>query len=627
MLQAIREHAQGWIAKVILGLIALTFAVWGVDWYFTGSGQGKPAAEVGDTEISERDFAQTVSQQQEAMGIRPTQPSELTALRRQVIDQMIGTELMRAAAESAGLTVSEAQIQSVLGGIEAFQEQGQFSEARLDNWLRSRGMSRSEFLAMLRQDVLMRQIQFAYGEGAAMPAARAGLLGKLLSQEREVQELVFATQSYINGVKLDDTAVAAHYEANKQNYALPAQVRIAYLTLSLDGLKGQSHVTESEARQYYEANSARYQEPEQRRASHILLRADPNDAAALSKARAEAERLLKEVKSAPDRFAELAGKHSQDPVSAAQGGDLGNFTRETMVKPFADTVFSMKAGEISNLVQTEFGFHIIRLTSVTPGTKLSFDVVKPEILEELSEQAAQRKFAETADRFGNMVYEQPDNLDAAAKEFQLTIQESGWIAQKPGEGQTGPFANERLLEAVFSSEAIEKKQNTEAIEVAPNTLVSARVLEHRPEGVRPLAEVAAGIKLQLTAEAARKLALAAGESALKTAQAGQALAGLGPKVTVSRMQPQQVPPEGLKAIFRSAAGKLPAYVGTETRDGYRLYRINQVAQPPVDPQQAEGIRRDMVRLVAQEELRAYMEHARSQARIKINQDVVDQKAE
>lgn len=625
MLQSIREHAQGWIAKVILGLIALTFAVWGVDWYFQGGSQGKPAAVVNDGEISERDFAQALQQQQEALGIKSDQAAQNRALRQQVLDQLVNTRLLQDSAVKAGLTVSDAQITAVLASLEPFQDKGVFSEARLDNWLRSRGMSKAQFISMLTQDVMLRQVQFAYGEGTIVPSRRAEMLGSLLSQQREVQEAVFDQQRFINAVQVDDKAVAAHYDAHQQDYATPAQVRLRYLVLSLDDLKTQIRISEAEARQHFEANPTRYQEPEQRRASHILIRAEAGDANTRQAARAEAQRLLAKVRAAPRTFAELASKHSQDPVSAAQGGDLGSFTRDAMVKPFADAVFAMKVGDISEVVESEFGFHIIQLTGITPGSRLGFDLVKGEIMDELAGQAAQRQFAEAADRFGNMVYEQPDSLEPAAKEFKLTVQESGWISRK--DAQPALLANSRLLDAVFDQQAITGKQNTEAIEVAPNTLVAARVLEHRPAGQRPLAEVAAEIRLKLRAEAARKMAIAEGEAALKAARSGQAPTGMSAPMVVSRMKPLNLPPEGLKLVFAAPAGKLPQYVGGESREGYRLYRINRVTPAQVNPEQVKLIRQDLVRLAAQEEMRAYLEDARAKARITLNQGLLDNKTE
>ncbi|MCU0841259.1 MAG: SurA N-terminal domain-containing protein [Thiobacillaceae bacterium] len=626
MLEAIREHAKGWIAKIILGLIALTFAFWGVDSYLGGSGQAEPAATVNGDEIGQSEYFDAVQQQREALQIKNASEADEKALRKQVIDQMVNTRLLVGAAQDAGLRITDAQAEVFLAGQEVFQENGKLSPAKLDAWLRGRGMSEDYFANMVRNDLLIRQVQSAYGEGAVVSNTSAQQLGRLLAQKREIQEVLFDINRYLNSVQVDDKAVEAEYNAHRQDYGTPAQVRVQYAVLSTDLLSSQIQIDEAVARQYYEQNQARYQEPEQRRAAHILIKIEPGtDAKARQAAQDKATRLLREVQANAARFAELARANSEDPVSGQQGGDLGAFTREMMVKPFADAVFSMKPGEIRGLVETEFGFHIIRLDGVIPGAKLGFDLVKGEILDELRKQEAQRHFAEAADRFSNLVYEQPDSLEPAAKELRLTLQESGWVSRKAAE--PGFLAHPRLMEALFSEESLRGKHNTEAVEVAPNVLVAARVLEHRPEGTRPLQEVAAEIRLKLTAKAAREQAVAAGQQALKAAQAGQAPTGMGAPMTVSRMQPLNLPAEAIKAVFKADASRLPAYVGLDSREGYRLYRINRVIQGETGPDQVKLIRRDLQRLTAQEELRLFLEQARGQAKIRINQDVVEKKAD
>lgn len=623
MLETIRSHAQGWIAKIILGFIALTFAVWGVNWYFEGGGQTAPAIIVNGEAVTQQEFSDALKQLREATNADPEADK---ALRERVVEQLVNTRLLTTAALRAGMQVTDAQVSAFLAGIEIFQENGQFSQQRLDAWLRSRGLSPAYFMQMVRQDLLLRQVQSAYGEGAVVTQASAARLGALLAQSREVQERLFDLNQYINSVRIDDQAIAAEYNAHRQDYMTPAQLRVQYLMLTPDVLAEQVKVDEAAARQYYEANPARFQEPEQRRASHILIKADASmDAQARQAARARAEQLLQEVRANPGRFAALAKQHSQDPVSAERGGDLGAFTREMMVKPFADAVFAMQPGEIRGLVETEFGYHIIRLDAIIPGSQLGFAVVKDELINELRQQEAQRRFADAADRFSNLVYEHPESLEAAAKELQLNIQESGWISRK--EAQPRVLGNPKLLDALFSPDAIDKRHNTEAIEVAPNVLVAARVIEHRPEGQRPLAEVAGEIRLKLAARAAREQAIAAGQAALKAAQAGNEPDGLTAPISLSRMQPLNLPPEAVKAIFKAKVDKTPTYVGVETREGYRLYRINRVTQQAVSPEQVGLIRRDLQRMVAQEEMRAYLEDLRSKAEIKINKEVTEQKAD
>lgn len=624
MLEAIRERAQGWIARVILGLLVLTFAVWGVESYIKGSGEAPPAAKVNGGEISQRDFVKSLKEQAEAMRQQTGAKVDDKALRAKVMEQMVNTTLLSQAAQKAGFSILDPQIQAVLSGIEVFQEGGKFSSARLDSWLRSQGMSQKQLMAMIAQDLLLKQIQIGYGEGAVAPMPVAVRLNALLAQQREVNEAGFDRKDFLKSASIDDKAVQAEYDAHKNEYATPASLRVQYLVLSQAALEEKVQISDDQARKFYEANAARFQEPERRRASHILIKIDAGaDAKGREAAKTKAGQILAEVKQSPARFGELARKYSQDPGSREKGGDLGSFTRDMMVKPFSDAAFQMQQGAVSGLVETQFGYHIIRLDGIVPGAKMGYETVKGDIQKELRQQEAQHRFIDAAEHFSNMVYEQPDSLDAAAKEFGLKIQESTWFNRKSA---PAPLANERLLEAVFSEDAQKKRQNIEAVEVAPNTLVSARVVDYRAAGQRPLAEVAGEIRQKLSAEKARKLAIETGMKALESARAGQALNWSAP-MTVSRMKPLDLPPAAVKAIFQAATAKLPAYVGTETAEGYRVYRINRVTAGQAEPEMAKRIRGDIRRLVAQEEMRAYLEDLKARASIKIEPTALEPKAE
>ncbi|NWG86870.1 MAG: SurA N-terminal domain-containing protein [Hydrogenophilaceae bacterium] len=625
MLEAIRERAQGWIARIILGLIAVAFALWGVDWYFQGGGKEPTVATVGSSDISQRDFFEALKQQRDALGLKNNPSAELDkALRKQVVEQLIDVQLLTQASQAAGFSVSKAQLDAYLGGVELFQENGKFSQARLDAFLKSRGWSQQKLVQMVQQDMLLRQLQFAYGEGALASNTSSAQLAKLLSQQREVNEIIYDSKAFLNLIKIDDQAVEQAYNAQKQDYALPAQVRVQYLVLSQDAIKGQIQVSEASARQNYEASKARYQQAESRRASHILIQAGP-DANSKAAAKAKAEKVLQEVKAKPARFAELAKQYSDDPGSAARGGDLGNFTRDMMVKPFADAAFQMKAGEISGLIETQFGYHIIRLDGIREGALVPFDQVKAEIMRELQGQEAARKFAEMAERFSNLVYEQPESLEPAAREFKLKIEESGWLSA--GRAEPAILGNPRLIEALFSNDSLAKRQNTEAIEVAPNILVAARVLEHRPASTRPLVEVAAAIRLKLQAETAKKKAVEAGQQALQAAQNGQVPGGLSAPMTLSRMRPLNLPPTAVRAIFKADASKLPAWVGVETAEGYRLYRINRMIEGELPAEQVQQMRRDLQRLTAQTEMRAYLDGLKERFKVEVNQGALAEKTE
>jgi peptidyl-prolyl cis-trans isomerase D len=620
MLERIREHAQGWIARIILGLIALTFAFWGVDSYFKGDGQERPAAKINDHEISQREFLKSLKDQGEALRQQTGGKVEEKALRAHVMEQLVNTSLLTDAAQKDGMAIMEPQIQAVLGGIEIFQEGGKFSPTRLDSWLRSNGMSQPQLWALIAQDLLLKQVQFGYGEGAVASTRGAARLNTLLAQEREVNEAIFDGKDLLSAAKIDDQAVTAEYEAHKADYATPAAERLQYLTLSQAALEGKIQISDEQARTYYDGNSARFQEQERRHASHILIKIDSGaDAKARQATKTKAEQVLAEVKRAPAKFVELAKKYSQDPGSGEHGGDLGSFTREMMVKPFSDAAFAMKQGEISGLVESQYGYHIIRLDGIVPGAKIGFEVAKADIVRELKQQEAQRRFAESAERFSNMVYEQADNLAAAAKEFGLTIQESPWFDRNTA---PAPLNNSRLLDAVMSPDSIAKRQNSEAVEVTPNTLISARVIDYRPAGQRPLAEVAGEIRKKLAAVAARKLAIEAG----KKAQAAMDAHWSAP-MTLSRMKPLNLPPQAVKAIFSAPVAKLPAYVGSETGEGYRVYRIDRLAAGDAKPEMVQRIRADLRRLTAQEEMRAYLEDLRAKAKIKIDPSALEPKSE
>lgn len=615
MLEVIRERAKSWIAKVILALLIIPFALWGVDSYFSGSGQEKPAASVDGEDITMREFQRAVRDQKASLGGKV----EEKALRAAVMEQMVNSRVLVQSALKAGYSVSESQIAGLLAGIAAFQENGVFSQARLDAFLKSRGMSQAELMMLLREEHLLRQVQLGLATGAVAPDATATQLGKVLGQQREVSEQRYALASYAAGIQISEAEARKAYDADKTAYATPAQVRVQYAVLSMDDLAKQVSVSEAQARAYYDGNAAQFQEPERRRASHILIQAAEGDAKQRSAAKAVAQQVLAEVRKDPARFAELARRHSADPGSAAKGGDLGAFTRDMMVKPFADAVWAMQPGQISDLVESQFGFHVIRLDGVLPGARMGFAVVRDDIESTLRAQEAQKRFADAAERFSNMVYEQADSLEPVAKAFGLTLASSDWLSQQPA--APGLLSHPRLLEALFSTESLEKHHNVEAVEVAPNTLVSARVLESRPAGTRPFAEVAGVIREKLATARAKQRALEMGKTALASLRAGKsdsAVAWSAP-MSLSRMQAQSLPRPAVDAIFSAPVKNLPTYVGVELEDGYRIYRINRVTEASIPVTKMRG---DLRRVYAQEETRAYLESLKTRSSVDINPEAL-----
>jgi peptidyl-prolyl cis-trans isomerase D len=360
-------------------------------------------------------------------------------------------------------------------------------------------------------------------------------------------------------------------------------VKVEYVMLTLDDVAAQIAAPEAELKAYYEQNKATYGQPEERRASHILLTAGEGGSASdKAGARKKAEELLAQLRKNPNDFAKLAREFSKDPGSASKGGDLGFFGRNMMVKAFEDVAFKLKPGEISDIVETDFGFHIIRVDEVKPATYKPFEAVRADIEREYRRQQAQKKFAEAVEQFTNIVYEQADSLKPVADKLKLQIQTADGITRdglpaRPGAPQ---IFTPRLVQALFSDDAIKKKRNTEAIEVAPNAFVSARVVEHRPAALRPLAEVRDQIRARVERQEAARLAREAGAAKLEALRKAPSDAGFSAARTISRAAPEGLPPAALAAIMGAPADKLPAFVGAELDGGaYAVFQVVSAKLP------------------------------------------------
>jgi len=403
-------------------------------------------------------------------------------------------------------------------------------------------------------------------------------------QRREVQVARFMPADFSAKVVVSDGDIEAFYQQNPALFQAPEQATIEFVVLDLDTIKKSLVVNEADLRTYYEQNAGRLSGQEERRASHILINA-PKTASAedRKKARAKAEEVLGSARRSPDSFADLARKNSQDTGSAPNGGDLDFFARGAMVKPFEEAVFAMKKGDISDIVETEFGYHIIRLTDIKVPKTRSFEDMRAQLETELKKQQAQRKFAEVADAFTNGVYEQPDSLKPVAERLKLDIQTANNITRTPAAGASGVLASPKLLSAVFAPDSVEKKRNTEAVETAPNQLVSARIVQYTPARTKPLAEVRDAVRARLVAERSAELARKEGAAKLAAWQSNPSSAELPASLTVSREQTQQFPGKLIDAALRADASALPALVGVDLGlQGFAVVRVNKVIayEPP-----------------------------------------------
>ena len=632
MFDTVRNNKK--IVQFVLALIILPFALWGVDSYISGgSGGANEIASVGKTPISQDEFLRALNEQQERL--RPqlgnnTAVLESPEFRQGVLQELINQRLLLLHANKAQMGISNATLSGFIASLPALQVDGKFSRERYEALVAAQNMSVEQFEAMLRRDRLTQQatLPIANGTVAGNLSADRWLAAQL--EERDIAEVVLRAEQFMGDSKPDGAAIKRYYDENRKRFEQPEQVRVEYLVLSQAKLIDATKVSEADIKAAYEANAARYVKPEQRRASHILIRADKSAPAAEVKAAEEkANQVLAQLKATPADFAKLAKQHSQDPGSAANGGDLGFFGRGMMVKPFEEATYALQENQISEIVRSDFGFHIIKLTGIRPEQAQKLDEVRGEIQAELKRQAGAKLYVESAEGFSNLVYEQSDSLKPAAEKYGLSVQASDWLVK---DGQlTAPFTNPKLMQAVFSDDAVKHKRNTEAIEVAPNTLASARVVEHQPAEVIPLEKVSGVIEKVLAREAALEKAAAAGQAEVEKLNRGEKSALAWSAVrAVSRLHAPNLSKDAGLAIFSAAPKQLPAYVGTKTAAGYAVYRIDKVK--PYDPAtpgeaapRAQALRQQYNEVLAREDLINWLAVLRQQYGVQINRAALEKK--
>ena len=451
--------------------------------------------------------------------------------------------------------------------------------------------------------------------------AEARLALDALFQRREIQIARFNASAFVSKVVVTDADLEAYYTAHPAKFQQAEQASVEYVVLDLDAVKAGITLSEDDLRTYYKENLNRLAGKEERRASHILINASKDAPAdARTQAKAKAEELLAQVRKAPGSFAEIAKKESQDPGSAPSGGDLGFFGRGAMVKPFEDAVFSMKKGEISDVVETDFGFHIILLSDIKTPRQPSFEELRPSLEAELKQQQAQRKFAEVAEAFANGVYEQADSLQPVADKLKLKIQTADGVTRTPAAGGAGPLANARFLEALFQSDSLQNKRNTEAIEIGTSVLAAGRVTAYQPAMTLPLDKARDQVRAIYIAEKSAELARQEGQAKLTAWKAApDAASGLTAALTVSRDRLQDQPRSVVDAALRANVDQLPAWTGVDLgAQGYAVVKINRVVpRDGVDDARARMEREQYLQSWASAEALAYYDLLKQRFKVQI----------
>jgi len=500
------------------------------------------------------------------------------ATRRETLDNLINERLLLAAANRERLTVGDERLRRI------FLEDPQFAVFRNPDgtvnqmMLQAQGMTSEMFVEQLRMELAMQQVLRGVSQSGVAPAGVANAALDALFQRRTIAYQRFDAKAYAAKATPSDADIEAYHKAHEAEFTAPEQATIDYVVLDLEALKKGITLSDKDLHDYYDQNKARYTVAEERRARHILIAVDKDAAADVKgKAKARAESLLAEARKSPASFAELAKKNSADTGSAAQGGDLDWSARGGMVsKALEDAVFALKPGEVGPLVESEFGYHVVKLEAVRGGETKSFDAVRAAIVDEVSRQQASKKWAEAAEQFTNTVYEQADSLQPVIDKLKLE-KRSATVLRQPAPGATGALASPKLLDAVFGNDNVRnKRNNTDAIEVGPNQLAAAHVTGYQPTRTLPLAEVRERVRERVVATRAAELARKDGEAKLAQLKAAPTTE-LPDKTTVSRQQRQDLPTTLVDAVLRADAGKLPASLGVDLGEaGYIVARIDAV---------------------------------------------------
>ena len=592
MFDFVRKHTR-LLQLLLLILILPSFVVFGLQGYSSFSGDEGVVAKVGKQSITQaewdnahRNFIERVRSQQPNVDVSQFDTPEA---RRQSLDALVRQYVLAEAAADQSLSVSDNRLlrqfttDPRFAGL--FNPDGSFNKGLLE----ARGMTPNQFVAMVRQELVLGQVL-----GGVQATGQTSLLSNrqavdALFQVREVQWTKFEPKLYAAQLNPTPEQLQAFYKdpANAAWLTAAERADVQYVVLDIDTLKQRVTVSEDDLRRSYKENEARYSTPEERRASHILIKVDASATAEQKKAaRAKAEGLLAQIKQNPAQFAELARKNSDDPGSAANGGDLEFFGRGAMVKAFDDTAFKLKKGEVSGLVETEYGLHIIQLNDVRGGTAQPFEAVRAQIEDEARKQLAQRQFAEAAERFTNSVYEQSDSLKPVADELKLPLLTMNGVLHVPGDKDQGPLSNRRVLDALFDASNRAKGRNTEAVEVSTNKLVSARIVKHSPAALRAFDEVKDELRTRWVADAAAKAARADADKKLAAWKAAPDKADLPAAVKMSRKTMFSQPPLVLDAALRVPEKQLPAFTLVDLgADGVAVLKVNKVLPLEISPQE------------------------------------------
>ncbi|BAO86315.1 MULTISPECIES: peptidylprolyl isomerase [Caballeronia] len=633
MLDFFRNHQRLMMALLIL-IIVPGLGMVGIQGFSNYFDESSYVASVNGHKITRAEFdsafRQQVDRARSMLGAQfDAKMFDTPETRAAMVDSLVQQRAMADETQRLHLTASDDAVRRALMTdpvISSLKKpDGSIDLDRYKQLLAMQGMTPEQYDERMRYTLATEQIPGSIQGSSFTSKSLAQSLTELAEQKRSVQGLSLRTADYAAKIQPTDAQLTAFYEAHRNEFATPETATIQYLVLSPSTIAAASKPSDADLKKYYDDNIQRYRTEAEVRASHILVNA-PKDASAADKAKAKqkAEELLAQVKAHPDQFAQIAQKNSEDPGSANKGGDLGYFARGQIAggKAFDDAAFGLKKGEVSNIVESDFGYHIIEATDVKPSITKPFDEVKDALAKDYTAQQGTKGFADAAQGFTDLVYEKAKSLQPAADKYKLAIQ-TATVGPKPNPQlpQDNPLNNPKLLAAIFAPDSVKDRNNTQAIDVGNNTLIAARVTDYKASSVPAFDVVKDEVRKKVVADLAAAMAKKEGEAKLAELQKSKSADGFTSPVTVSRNDAQGLPPAALSAIFKADASKLPAYVGVDLgADGYAIYRVNGIDKAtPVAADRLAGAQQQVAQVYAQAEMEAYLSSLKARSKVKLSQ--------
>lgn len=620
MLQNIRDNSQGWIAKTIIGLIVVLMALTGFEAIFQAASHSQDAAKVNGQTISQNELSQAVDMQRrqlmQQLG-KDFDPAMLDEkmLREAALKGLIDRKLLLQGAEDAKFAFSEAALDQLILQTPEFQVDGKFSAERFDAVIRQMGYGRMQFREMLAQEMLIGQLRSGLAGSSFVTDKQVDAFARLENQTRDFASLTFKANPA--AVKVSDEEVKAHYDQHAKEFMTPDQVVIDYIELKKAAFFDQVSVNEDELKALYEKEIANL--AEQRRAAHILIEVNGKTDDAQAKARIEE---IQQRLSKGEDFAKLAKEFSQDPGSAANGGDLG-FAGPGVYDPaFEDALYKLNKDQVSAPVRTEYGYHLIKLLGVEAPEVPTFASLKDKLTHELKTQQVEQKFVEVTKQLEDSAFEASD-LAQPAQELGLKVQTSAPFGREGGEGIT---ANRSVIQAAFSEEVMDEGANSTALELDPETVVVLRVKEHRKPEQLALEAVSKNISEHLAKEKATAELKAKADKLIAGLRDGSIAKGAdyeGQKwkvqEAVTRSQ-EGIDPAELQAAFRMAKPESkdkPVYGSVVLGDGslvvLQLKGVNEGAA--ASDEEKVQIRRYLASRAGQQDFAAFRKQLEASADI------------